>query len=168
MCDCLFNTQIPRSTQTRVILRPASSTFVNGVAKAYQAEYPTQLVGYLSEMEFRVMIENINDMLFTYFPCLLCWTLGYLCCPFTLGISLCCPLICIRDAEEELRTMIYSLNRKKLEPMGMTMSLQKQCGTSWIEISLPSAVRMAEPERLIVLPRNEDDQLLDSSLVTGK
>ena len=100
MCDCLFNTQIPKSSESRIIIRPSAGTFINGIAKAYDSEYPPQLKGHLTEMEFRVTMENINDMLFTYFPCLLCWTLGYLCCPFTLGLSLCCPAICVTDAEE--------------------------------------------------------------------
>lgn len=146
MCDCFFNSQIPNTTETRVIIRPSSGTFVNGIAKSYDDNFPSQLKGHITEHEFKVMMENINDMLYTYFPCLLCWTCGYLCCPFTLGLSLCCPLICVRDAEENLRVMIFSINRKKLETKDLKLSLQKQCGTSWLELKLPSEVRKIEEQ----------------------
>ena len=81
--------------------------------------------GFVSENEFEDIMEKINEMLFTYFPCLLCWTLGYLCCPFTFGLSLCGPAICVRDAEESLRDMIAHMNRKKLNKMKVHLSLHK-------------------------------------------
>ena len=81
-------------------------------------------------------MEQINDMLFTYFPCAMCWGFGYLCCPFTLGLSLCCPAICVRDAEQNLRDMITRMNRQKLNKIGLSLSLQKHCGTSWLQVDL--------------------------------
>ena len=40
MCfDRLFNMQIPESTDSVVVLRPNSKTFINGLAGTYQEEY---------------------------------------------------------------------------------------------------------------------------------
>ncbi len=52
MCDALFNRQIPQSTKTKIIIPPSSSTFVNGIAKQYDARYNAELRGKLSEVEF--------------------------------------------------------------------------------------------------------------------
>ena len=83
------------------------------------------------------MMEQINDILMNYFPCPLAWCFGYLCCPFTLGLSLLCPAVCVNDAEEELRTLVARWNRKKLADKNITLVFQKRCGTSWLEWHLP-------------------------------
>ena len=137
MCDCIFNAAIPSSTPTKIVIRPSAATFVTGLAKAYDETYPEQLRPYLSQREFSQMMEAINDALLTYFPCCLCWTIGYLCCLPTLGLSLCCPAICISDAEQSLRDMIAGFNRKKLKSKNLEMSLKFGFSTSWLEIALP-------------------------------
>ena len=71
------------------------------------------------------MMEEINDVLYTYLPCVLCWSFGYVCCPFTLGLSFCCPAVCVNDAEERLREIVEAWNRKKFKEKGMKMSFHK-------------------------------------------
>lgn len=51
----------------------------------------------VKEEEFVMAINQINNTLADYWPCLLCVCFGYLCCPCTLGASLLCPNFCIRD-----------------------------------------------------------------------
>lgn len=115
MCfDCVFNLQIPNSKPTKIIIRPSQGTFVTGIAKRYCDQYPDGLEGTLSQAEFKKMMENVNDMLETYFPCMLCWAFGYLCCIPTLGLSLCGPAVCVNDAEDSLRTMLARMNRSSL------------------------------------------------------
>ena len=82
------------------------------------------------------MMESINDMLYTYFPCPFCWCFGYLFCLPTLGLSLCAPAICVSDAEDQLRTLIKRYNRQKLERNGLHLELRKKCGTSWLEFEI--------------------------------
>lgn len=147
MCDCIFNTQIPTSEPTRVIIRPSAGTFVTGIAKQYSEVYPFALDGYVTEREYNTIMQSINDMLFTYFPCPLCWCFGYICCIPTLGLSLCCPAICVNDAESNLRNMINRINRQKLEYKNIKLVLRKQCSTSWLEFELPAksdSVRASE------------------------
>ncbi len=92
------------------------------------------------------MMESINDMLFTYFPCCFCWTFGYLCCLPTLGLSFCGPAICVNDAEENLRHMIWTMNKKKLTTIGLNLSLHKQCSTSWLQIEIINIDSAAKSE----------------------
>jgi len=102
MCfDCIFNQQIPCSNSVFIVAAPASKTWVNGLARTYSEQYDAaRLSQHISEKEYVQIMERINDLLINYFPCPLAWWCGYICCIFTLGLSLCCPLICINDAEE--------------------------------------------------------------------
>lgn len=51
--DCLFNNYIPESTPTRIIIPPASKTFINGLCKKYSEEYPEELQEILSSLNFK-------------------------------------------------------------------------------------------------------------------
>ena len=138
MCfDFLFNQQVPTSTATKVVMGPSAGTFITGIAKQYKDEYPWQLEGHITRRDWDTMMEMVNDMLFTYFPCPLCWCIGYLFCLPTLGLSLCMPAICVRDAETNLKAIITRFNRQKLEQKGIHFSLRKKCGTSWLQLDLP-------------------------------
>eukprot|EP00354_Favella_ehrenbergii_P007443 CAMPEP_0170469304 /NCGR_PEP_ID=MMETSP0123-20130129/12174_1 /TAXON_ID=182087 /ORGANISM="Favella ehrenbergii, Strain Fehren 1" /LENGTH=143 /DNA_ID=CAMNT_0010736119 /DNA_START=9 /DNA_END=440 /DNA_ORIENTATION=+ len=137
MClDWLFNMQIPESTDSIVVIRPSAKTFVNGIASTYDEEYDARLKGRVSEFEFTDMIEKLNDQLSSMFPCNLCWVLGYVLCPFSLGLSLLIPYQCIKDAEESLLHRINRNNRKLLLSRGVEMVLVKRRGTSWIELRI--------------------------------
>lgn len=113
----------------------------------------------MSKRDYREMITKINDMLYTYFPCPLCWCFGYLCCIPTLGLSMCCPYICVNDAEDELKNLIRRYNRIKLNPKNLHLSLRKKCSTSWLQIDFvgpeppkyqaPSAQGNAEYNKLL-------------------
>ena len=137
-CDWLFNLQIPESTSRVVVLRPASKTFINGMASVYEEDYDQDfLADFMTMHEFSSMMEKLNDSFSTQFPCAFCWAMGYICCPFTLGISLLCPYQCIKDAEETCRNSILRQNRQWLRDRGLEMALVRKRGTSWIEIRLP-------------------------------
>ena len=140
MClDWLFNMQIPESSDTVVIIRPNAKTFITGLASAYDETYDRErLSPYMTQHEFTKMIEGFNDQLAMLFPCGFCWCLGYVCCPVTLGLSLFCPRTCVNDAEHFLVTSIRRHNRNFLGSKGIEMALVKQCGTSWLELRLPS------------------------------
>ena len=130
--------QIPDSSDNIVVVRPSGKTFVTGLASAFDEEYDAErLTDHIAASEYQKMIETINDTLLNYFPCPLAWCFGYLCCPFTLGLSLFCPAVCVNDAEEEIRTMIARWNRKKLAERNVTLVLRKRRGTSWLEWHLP-------------------------------
>ena len=143
MCfDWLFNRQIPESNEVFVVARPASKTWVNGLAQTYSEEFDSKrLQEHISQKEYVQIMERINDILINYFPCPLSWYCGYFCCLFTLGLSLLCPLICINDAEGNLREFIDRVKGRKLKEKKTRLVLRKRCGTSWLEWHLPAEIR---------------------------
>lgn len=103
MADCLCNLFIPRSTENRVIVRPAGKTFVTGLASAYSQTYDGfNLGGHLSEDEFSVIMMSVNATITAYWPCSCSLVCGYLFAPFTLGLSLLLPNLCIADGKVAL------------------------------------------------------------------
>ena len=139
MClDRLFNLQVPASTERVVVIRPSGKTFVSGLASAFDEDFDADLLkGFMTMLEFTKMVEAINDELANIFPCLFCWIIGYVLCPFTLGLSLLCPRECINDAEEALERRLKRLNRGTLGSKGIEIALVKAWSTSWLEIRLP-------------------------------
>lgn len=105
-------------------------------------------------------MERINDMLINYFPCPLSWYCGYVCCIFTLGLSLLCPFICIRDAEEQVRDFIARVNNRKLKEKNMKLVLRKKCGTSWLEWHLPAEIRGQVDPSATNMSKVKDDSAL--------
>ena len=120
--DCLFNMQIPKSTEYEYIIRPEGKityafkkigkTFVSGVASSYSANYNHELLkNYISKEDFKYMINCFNEILFQYWPCPLCFCIGYLFSPCTLGLSFLLPGVCINDAETNLRGSLEYFNK---------------------------------------------------------
>ena len=139
--DCLFNMGIPKSTPEVIIVRPRNgTTFANGLAYAFDdSTYDKNLIGSIEQREYFRLLDQINDILMSYFPCCLCQTFGYLCCLPTLALSLCCPLICVRDAgsycEDYIRRYNNNFNRNKGKKK-LTVRLRKRCLTSWLEFTV--------------------------------
>ena len=53
MCDCIFNLQIPQSSDNIVVVRPAGKTFVTGLATAYDEEFDYErLHEHMTEAEY--------------------------------------------------------------------------------------------------------------------
>ncbi len=144
--DCLFNLQIPKSTEFEYIVRPNGNslhnlnhilgkTFITGLASSYSMKYdPTLLKGLLSKDEFVYMISCFNDILFQFWPCPTCFAIGYMFSPCSLGLSFLFPNSCIADAEKSLKSSIDYFNKQKLKNKGIKARLVKKCSTSWVNI----------------------------------
>ena len=92
---------------------------------SYSEEYDAAAFkGHLTHKEFYTIMDKINDTVFHYGPCGFCWCIGYMCCPITLGLSLCLPAKCIDDAEEFVRIDIRRFNNKFSE-RGVRLYLRK-------------------------------------------
>jgi hypothetical protein len=51
--DCLFNLQVPKSTEFEYIVRPLGKTYISGLARSYSLKYDESLLkGILSNDEF--------------------------------------------------------------------------------------------------------------------
>lgn len=153
--DCLFNLQVPKSTEFVYIVRPQGKTYISGLARSYSMKYDgTLLKGYLSNEEFVYMISTFNDTLFQFWPCYACQTFSYMCCPFSLGLSCLLMNPCIADAEKSLRGSIAYFNKQKLKDKGIIVRLVKKCSTSWIEIQLKQREVSIDMAPISVSPLN--------------
>ena len=111
-------------------------TFINGLAQEYdEAGYDAKkLKGYISERDFYRMINQINDTLYSFYPCPICFCFGYCCCPCTLGLSFLIPYSCVRDAEKEVKRLLEEINQKVLHKKRLHIELKVACSTSWVII----------------------------------
>mmetsp|Transcript_56103 Transcript_56103/g.64022 ORF Transcript_56103/g.64022 Transcript_56103/m.64022 type:complete len:167 (+) Transcript_56103:185-685(+) len=134
--DCLFNKCIPKSTPTRVCVHPMSKTWINGIASSYSEDYPEELREYIDEKDYGRAISQVNDTLITYWPCSLCFSIGYVCALCTAGLSFCFPYCCISDAEKLVNETIRDADRNIFRPKGLSIELKKKCSTSWLEINI--------------------------------
>lgn len=91
-------------------------TFVNGVASEYdEASYDKEMMGdYISEAEFRYVIGSLNVTLAQFWPCDVAIFIGYLLAPFSFGLSLFLPYLCISDAKNSLEDQVMRMNTLKL------------------------------------------------------
>ncbi|RLN15240.1 hypothetical protein BBJ28_00007123 [Nothophytophthora sp. Chile5] len=83
-----------------VRLHSTQMRFVTGVARAYEDAFPPELRHL--EADFETAINQINNTMKDYWPCFFCMCCGYACCPCTLGLSLLCPNLCIKDVRSAL------------------------------------------------------------------
>ena len=72
--DCVFNRFIPRTSQDTLIIRPYGKTFANGMAQtfSYDDYDETLLKGHLTRREFESVIEEVNNHIFSRYPCIGC------------------------------------------------------------------------------------------------
>jgi hypothetical protein len=73
--DPLFNRFVPKSNDKRFIIGPAGKTFITGLASSYDTEcYDKKFFEKfnISEHDYRIMINDVNDLLISYWPCAFC------------------------------------------------------------------------------------------------
>ncbi len=134
--DCAFNKLIPEETNTRIILRPTSKTFINGLASTYDTTYNPLLKDYITEKEYHYVVNKVVDELSMMWPCCFCFTYGYLFSICTLGLSFCFPNFCISEAKITLLKSIEDVNKSILNKKGLKLSYQQKCSASWLQIDV--------------------------------
>ena len=85
------------------------------------------------------MVHDLNKALSNFWPCTLSISIGYIFALFTCGLSFLIPNLCIKDAEQSLRTRIDYYNKYRLVGRGLELELKKECSTSWIELRVIQA-----------------------------
>ncbi|TYZ57440.1 hypothetical protein PybrP1_003680, partial [[Pythium] brassicae (nom. inval.)] len=105
-------TKEPEPEVAYVRLAAAEMRFITGIARAYDDAFPPELSHLVKHEDFETAINQINNTLRDYWPCALCVCWGYLCCPCTLGASLLCPNLCIKDAEQYVRALMGRINKR--------------------------------------------------------
>ena len=138
--DYFFNKKIPNSSESELIFPPGSKTFVSGLASSYSFSYDSSFMSpYMKETQFNFLMNSLNDELFSYWPCSLCFYFGYACSPCTLGLSFLCPNSCISTAKEHFINKIEYYNSQHFEPKGLRLSYHQTCSTSWVKLSILSS-----------------------------
>ena len=154
--DCIFNKLIPLTDEQKIILRPTSKTFINGMAPSYDTTYPEELRDYISEREYSYMINKIIDELTMMWPCCFCFTFGYMFCLCTMGLSLLLPNCCISEAKIRLQDSIKEANEAILKNKNLQLSYHQKCSTSWLQIDkLDKGNFSKSPEMKFFLANNQ-------------
>jgi hypothetical protein len=161
--DCLFNTQIPKSSDKKIILRPTSKTFISGLASSYDTNFPEQLKGYISEREYSYMINRIVDELTMMWPCCFCFTYGYMMSLCTLGLSFLFPNCCIQEAKIKLLECINDMNKTVLNKRNLDMSYHQKCSTSWLQIEICDKEEKENGENVVLDIESEEARTKTSS-----
>merc|ERR1719483_366258 len=104
--------QLLQSDKEEIFLRPYSHQCVGGIYSCYDPTYPPKLKGIINKPEFDKLIDDINDCLTQYWPCCICASFGYICCPFTCGLSCFCPNLCVSQAIHTARRRIENVNER--------------------------------------------------------
>jgi Golgin subfamily A member 7/ERF4 family len=137
--DCLFNRNIPQSSDSKIIIRPNSKTFVTGLASSYDESYPQSLVGRITLLEWASAVSRINEALFFYWPCFMCMSFAYCFCLCTAGLSFFCSGIRVNEAKNKVLEEIKDIN-KEFSKKGVSLKLIQKCSTSWIEVTLEEMI----------------------------
>jgi hypothetical protein len=82
------------------IIRPNGTWFFNGISKTYSESYPENLKDHIGEEEWHKVMNKINDVGITYFPCTAALVLGYILSILTCFLSCCIPMCCACDMRE--------------------------------------------------------------------
>ncbi|CAI2377960.1 unnamed protein product [Moneuplotes crassus] len=129
-----------RNRNGEVLFRvvPTSCTFINGLAPSYSTRYDEEALGdFIEKRPFKRAIGRINDVLFQFWPCTLCYygfglVLGILTC----GLSCILPYICIREAMQEIEYEVKCLNEEIFAPKGLLLEYEGCCYRSCFKIQV--------------------------------
>ncbi|CAM9759658.1 unnamed protein product, partial [Ectocarpus fasciculatus] len=126
----------------QAVCKAGGKKFVNGISSWYEDDYPRDLEGVLTEKEFKDVMNTLNDIIMSYWPCDVCYTFGYVAAPCTLGLSLCCPGKCAGMAEQKATQYVEQVSlKKKYYENNVTWRIRKTCFNSWVEISFPAKLK---------------------------
>ena len=149
MFNYLFHFLIPKNTSSKIIIKPKGPYFINGMSKRYSTKFPKGLENYLKEEEYILIIDEVNDILHTYWSCPPALCIGYLLCLFTFGLSLLIPFICINEAIKFINDYFAKINWDLLKRRGIQIELRRKWVISWIEIKVMRNAETIERELII-------------------
>lgn len=121
----------------KITLHPANKSFIfSGLASNYDITYDPLLKSYINEREYTDIMERLMDVLFMSYPCCTCVNLSYICCPFTLGLSLIPSGIQIHNAKNIFLEEIDDINKVYFNRKGINLSYTATCCSSYLVIDI--------------------------------
>lgn len=95
----------------------------------------------MSETELFDVVQNVNEAIQQFWPCLPVYFFGLCCAPCSFGLSLICPNMCVGKAEESALRALEQLSLKAVYyDRGIRFRLAKRWFTSSIECSFPATL----------------------------
>lgn len=124
-----------------IVIPPRGFLFISGIASQYDTTYNIQLQSIMNEQEYEIFIQQVNNSLEAFWPCMPCFAFGYVCACCSFGLSFLLPNICLSEAEMSCRNVLNNFNAKPLYyDRKIQFELRKRCHYSYIEISFPSSL----------------------------
>ena len=123
---------------------------MNGISSGYDNTYNVALRGIVDEAEFVTTMDRLNDTIISFWPCTGCYLFGYMCAPFTLGLSLCCPAMCADQAEVKAYEFLEQVSlRAKFYDNHVVWTIRKHFFYSCVEITFPFSMLTPESVELL-------------------
>jgi hypothetical protein len=121
----------------------------SGISSRYSTQFPPKLAGLLSKTEFTTIIERLNETIMDYWPCDLCYYLGYGCCPCTLGLSVLIPNYCTSYSELYATAYLRNVSLKAVYyDRQISFTLVKNICSSYVEVKFPTKLLDDEASHL--------------------
>ena len=157
--DFIFNKQIPNSNSNELIFPPLGKTFITGLSYSYRFYYDPNFIGpYMKEAQFNYLMNSLNDELYSYWPCCICFYFGYTMSLCTLGLSFLCPNFCVSSAKKTFLEKLEYYNNEHFNPKGLNLTYYQKCSTSWLSFKILSTTETLSQ-------KNKKDQK-DKQLIT--
>jgi hypothetical protein len=119
-------------------LKAAGQKFFGGVSSRYENKYDRMLENVVSEGELTRIIDNLNEILVSNWPCTTFVMCGYLCLPCTFGLSLLGPGYCISYSEQHGQRFLRDVSlTARFYDKGISYTLVKSLCDTYVEINFP-------------------------------
>ena len=120
-------------------LKAIGQKFIGGVSSRYDDRYDRILENVVSERELTRIVDELNDVLISHWPCNTCFIYGYLCLPCTLGLSLLAPGFCASQAEVHGQKFLRNVSlTAKFYDNNISFVLVKTTCDSYVEVRFPA------------------------------
>lgn len=157
MSCCLCYFPPPISTNTKFIFNSQSTPWINGLAHTYEYKEFPKLLEIIDKQTLKIILTRINDDLYTHWPCITCYSFGYLFALCTFGLSFLCPYICISEAKYVLDKNLSYLNERYLTDKGLYLSYTKICCGSYLMIEKVDAKEEVNNKENVNVNHNNTD-----------
>lgn len=120
-------------------LKGIGQKYLHGVSSRYEDVYNPILENVVSEKELSRIIEDLNEILVSHWPCGPCYTCGYLCTPCTFMLSLVGPGYCASQAETEGQKFLRNVSlTARFYDRSINFTIVKNICDSYVEIRFPT------------------------------
>lgn len=120
-------------------MKAIGQKYLFGVSSRYEDVYDPILQNVVSEKELRRIIDDLNDILISHWPCGPCYTCGYICAPCSLGLAILAPGYCASQAEQHGQKFLRNVSlTAKFYDKSISFTIVKTLCDSYVEIRFPT------------------------------